>query len=804
MGIKALLSKKPTETAPAEGGIAARLIQESPKSPQFAPHEGSIDPTNPDLAILVVHGMGNQQPGHMIQRIGQPLVATINGWGENRDPGNTRLEPRTQEAFATEKSARFRLSSFQRHDQGNGDYEPPHAIIDIRHIGTETGYEKWLFAEAWWAEDYPESDFTSLAKWGLGLGPRILFRNIETSGLNGSMGWRPAQLPVALLLTVLFQAVVVALSTLRPIPKIGNAVNRVILALTTSLGDVNAMVARDMSRTAMLRTIDRTIDWLRAQSSVSEDCKLVVIAHSQGSYLSYEVLQHPRHKPVLFVTFGAVLKKIHLANHVQQFPERLSFGVMYAIGSALSVLIGCSLLWQAKNDLGLDRSTLDQVGVLMLALLSMTSLTYLNLLPLAANEGAVVPEKPILSSWKLPILASLLPPAILWFALNAAIEWRRPGWPDVDWPPFDTVFTIENWLSATFLMGVLIACAFLIVEWRHPDRMVTHITRLVASIVITVQIASILKGLDQGFSRIDLACLLSTVACACAFCAVPLPFGPANFSSPELHLPGDTAWLNFWAEADPFPDRGLNDVANPATIEDVTVINQNRINRDHSIYQENPEDFVTPLAQRLLGLTGAQMLTDPQTAALAEAQAKREQRVEMLTLSTWTCAMSFVLACLCLRFGYLAKVGIPLSKVRGTLETTLENLGIGKELITVVLDDRVLGLITVLAATVIWSQFVLFECWRAWDKSCARSMFATLDASSRSNANVASTLMLALGFAIAILAFSSGYIAYCIDTGTLHDAGAFFRHWTAGTWAGFIAVIACLAGLTRRWLQARL
>jgi hypothetical protein len=83
-------------------------------------------------------------------------------------------------------------------------------------------------------------------------------------------------------------------------------------------------------------------------------------------------------------------------------------------------------------------------------------------------------------------------------------------------------------------------------------------------------------------------------------------------------------------------------------------------------------------------------------------------------------------------------------------------------------------------------------------------MFASLDVSSRSNANIASALMLALTIAFAILAFSSGYIAYCIDTGTLHDAGAIFRHWTTRTWAGFFIVLFCLVALTRRWRMARL
>src|SRR5438045_2038073 len=99
------------------------------------------------LGVLLVHGIGEQKRGETLTEFGTPLVEWLSSRAEAE-----RTKARVMRANITE----------------GDDDEPAHAEIAV---GEGDHEQRWLMAEAWWAESFNKPKFSDLARWGFAVAP---------------------------------------------------------------------------------------------------------------------------------------------------------------------------------------------------------------------------------------------------------------------------------------------------------------------------------------------------------------------------------------------------------------------------------------------------------------------------------------------------------------------------------------------------------------------------------------------------------------------------------------------------------
>jgi uncharacterized membrane protein len=147
-----------------------------------------------------------------------------------------------------------------------------------------------------------------VASWGLGLAPWMIVRHFRPR-------WHGLLFVPSLVLVVLFQIVILALTTLGAIPRLRNYIVSLQLTITGSLGDVMVMASSPLQFSAMTTRLVDDLRWLQSQVA---NGRIAVIAHSQGTGVAHASLQESRVPVDLFVTFGAALEKLHIARQVRQ------------------------------------------------------------------------------------------------------------------------------------------------------------------------------------------------------------------------------------------------------------------------------------------------------------------------------------------------------------------------------------------------------------------------------------------------------------------------------------------------------
>jgi hypothetical protein len=199
----------------------------NPPTSSLQPHPARLDrPIS--LAVLLVHGMGEQRRGNTLVTWLDAIVATISAATRNR------------------VSAEVEWADLGKRSDANGN-TPAHATIRIRDDGVD---ESWLVVEAWWAETFVVPSFAQLVAWSFRAIPwtivmhaaqRYRRRGAEGEGLFRwlARGWAAAQVLVTLFLAP-FIVLALALLLLVGLIRIGTVrttVGRLQRTLAASAGD---------------------------------------------------------------------------------------------------------------------------------------------------------------------------------------------------------------------------------------------------------------------------------------------------------------------------------------------------------------------------------------------------------------------------------------------------------------------------------------------------------------------------------------------------------------------------------------
>jgi hypothetical protein len=602
----------------------------------------SASPTDDKVGILLVNGMGNHQRGDFLRQLGEPLYHWITSWLGRGDP-NIRRRP-----------LQSRNSSFRIPHPGEAD-APAHSVVETA-FSDETGERRrvtWVTADGWWANEIVPPSFSQVASWGLGLAPWMIVRHFRPR-------WRGLLLVPSLVLVVLFQIVILALTTLGAIPKLRNYIVSLQLAITGSLGDVMVMASSPLQFSAMTTRLVSDLQWLQSQVP---NGRIAVIAHSQGTGVSHAALQESRVPVDLFVTFGAALEKLHIARQVQQNRRRLALG-----------------------------STLTTAGVVLLAI---AAGTWIKGDPFSGNPGsAYIAARVLIAVGAVLLLARMG----LWFhlgrlggglltlfgviALITSISLASGAKPLIDHPWYEAPLRIHqlgwsdmvpdkwHWASlAAFTLGLILVILRELVFLRKRDRIdvedpgsrpsvralrgIWGVRALLdplsafgnfaaaGAVIFGIFCIAMSTRLDRP-PEDDAIVLLVTAGLAFCFAAVPIPVGGVTEPTPDdFRIPrreSRMTWHNYWATADLVPDGDLP-VSAHRYVHNHEITNRGSVLADHTSYHENTEEFLADIVGNLSRLARWPLIRQDEVGIFKRASHRRRWRVRFLSIAG---SMSFI------------------------------------------------------------------------------------------------------------------------------------------------------------------
>lgn len=299
----------------------------------------------PELGILIVHGIGRQKQGETLNEIATPIIKWLDQW----------LAPDTREVpIAPGLGARTPTKALQgRATFTRALLRPPDLPIDApAHAFATISYEPtsppssplvsktWLFAEGWWSPQTLEPRVSPFLLWLItrgpwlmlmhlsqrfGVDPQVLFAQLDRNDKSVSAILHFVRflavtgIWLASSLLLLLSWCVVSLVALIPIGFIRQRVYGVLIDITGVVGDSYVLINDPIQRAAFAGSVRNALEWLNAQQCG----KLVVIAHSQGAAIAYDVLfrDGARHVNQL-VTLGPGIAKLHaLADREHSEPQ---------------------------------------------------------------------------------------------------------------------------------------------------------------------------------------------------------------------------------------------------------------------------------------------------------------------------------------------------------------------------------------------------------------------------------------------------------------------------------------------------
>ena len=191
--------------------------------------------------------------------------------------------------------------------------------------------ERWLAAEAWWAQTFIAPSFDQLASWSFRAVPWTIAMHVaqryrrlaEVKGRARRLAARllvGGQLLVALLLAPVV-VLILALSLLVglvPIAAVRSAIGRIQRALAATAGDSMAFLESPVTAAAVCSEVSGTLAWLDRTCGPDWRGPRVVLAHSQGATIALETFRRAADagapagasRPVVLVTFGAGINKL--------------------------------------------------------------------------------------------------------------------------------------------------------------------------------------------------------------------------------------------------------------------------------------------------------------------------------------------------------------------------------------------------------------------------------------------------------------------------------------------------------------
>jgi pimeloyl-ACP methyl ester carboxylesterase len=710
------------------------------------------------VGILFVHGMGDHAKGSTLERFGSPIIEWLSRWKFRdlsplqvtvRAPDTTsQLAAPIPEAGGAEMTGvnpdipgpDVPHRTFLRESSVGPDTTPhPFASLTVSRPASESGpaaISHWTMAEAWWADAFAVPPFSEVAQWGLGVGPRLIVRQFEPPGV-ALKGWpQPIRYAVALPVVLLFQVTIVLLLILGALPFARNYVKTLILKLIGSFGDVMILLSSSLKSSAISTAVQDALDWLRNNQGCE---RVVIVAHSLGTVISYKLLERDAERVGRFVTFGAAIKKASILRHVQRNQLRLSLGiVLAALGVSLLILsaIVIAVTWSDftghfRNDAG----NWDRGGVVDWAL------------PFAIFLAGITFCVARLSLWRevSPFYVRFVGPAgcvialvVSVFLLGDAPSMTRGASWDISGLSATDIARMLPLVLALALMALRELRYAL--HWRVPNWL------YLATKTAAIQACLVLGSLTVLVSTGDAARLVLPLAIAgqmMLLSAVRVPFGNGAIGdSPTLRLadPGTGEgidWHDFWATSDPVPDGGLADatVEGNLHLDSRPVHNRYSLTGDHSIYTENSEEFTAALASLLVEYSGLPPLLGPAIPANADLVAdetahrnaitRRIDRVGWLRYSRQVQFVSILLLLPLIGLDRLRYLSVQVLEVlRNVLNLVLDK-GV-LESIEGFLSSGLLGALLVLLGGIAWYRLVAFPAWRQWDKADESVMFKRL------------------------------------------------------------------------------
>jgi hypothetical protein len=491
------------------------------------------------LGLVLVHGVGEQGRGTTLLTWLDTIVGTI----ETATAGRVAVE--VERATLTGSAA-----------------GPPHAVVRLRGEGVD---ERWLAAEAWWAQTFVAPSFGQLASWSFRAVPWTIAMHVAQRyrRLDRVTRW-PRRLAARLLVAgqllaalLLAPFVVLALALcllvgLVPIDAVRAAVGRIQRALAATAGDSMVFLESPVTAAAVCGEVSGTLAWLeRTCGPEWRGPRVVVLAHSQGATVALEALRRdadrsaPAGAPraVTLVTFGAGINKLSM------------------------------LRWFDSPRLA-GTPPADEAGP-----------GWLERDPIRVTSGCLLSAAAV-GGWLWQLVASgRVTPRQLW--LVPAI-----------------------WLGGSVALGLAVSGAQRVVRaWgrRHPWLPTAAIV-LVTGLFLGGAGVAIVLAETRNLEMMPFVLLVAILIVLAA--TVRLTLSPAvqdNVVRSIAVPPTVRRWLDFWASADPVPNGATrsSDARRPVS---TRIWNEASTVRDHTTYWDNRDGFVLPVVRLLAEEAGSTWL----------------------------------------------------------------------------------------------------------------------------------------------------------------------------------------------------
>ena len=608
-------------------------------------------PPTANVAVVFVHGMGTSKPGDMLEGYMNPSLEWIkrattddHNWYKNNDPdlnlfegvnilernrkhgaspatGRAPVQANSQSITDEVDIASLPKALLQSTASTPAVFQPSYIDVDlVRKDDTSEEIRKLVAVEAWWDGEFNPPPFRLVANWALGVAPSLILRHLaliwerdpgaDAHTLSVSRPSPPpppsiSMMPVKLLnalaftivgglIAILFQWTICLLLAIGFVPFLQKYASAIILKMTTSFGDVLTYVHDGVRSAAIRSTVMRTFLWLHDHYTVE---KLIVIGHSLGSVVSYDVLNSRdllakvAQKDVSFVTFGSPLKKTSLLLQLRRDEQRTSLGMMFAW---LSLLCAIAAMIAGMNlDAFPDSGPLNRWQWLFIATTGIGAVA-LGMGAHARPRPARIPGIPyglnLSLAQYLGLLLALSSAIVLifnvstgWIALPVLIAIGFGAWAiPVSFSRLNDAhdpYRMSQFLGFGLLFLGLIACAG-VAQFLHP----------VACFLVAALVLSVLTGANP----------LEEFGVNNGVYTRQMP--KFSFGTPIRQ------WIDFWATNDLVAEFGLGDVLYSPTPDGVAelrpisrrVTNMRSYLADHTSYRQNLEQFIAPLTRLFL------------------------------------------------------------------------------------------------------------------------------------------------------------------------------------------------------------
>lgn len=274
------------------------------------------------VGVLFVHGIGQQVQGETLTKFSDALSAWLARWVTRNNECEASIGPENDHAPVVISAT----------DLEPADGSPAHASMRVngRLDKALPEGQNWLLAESWWAETFKAPKTGAVLRWMLTILPYMVLEQFLAPLLRAWREWWLKKrgrtgfvlgffrlfafgilflfaLPIAGIAAVLLLALLFPI--LIPIQSLRDSAKAVALKLANTLGDSYILISSTTQFDAMVTRVAENLAWLAEQVKPGP---IAIVAHSQGTAITYEVLKrHPLPKDLkLLVTHGEAIEKL--------------------------------------------------------------------------------------------------------------------------------------------------------------------------------------------------------------------------------------------------------------------------------------------------------------------------------------------------------------------------------------------------------------------------------------------------------------------------------------------------------------